>query len=111
MTSAPFRRAWLAHPSAWLVFAFVAVLGSGCVGVTRDDTAAVDRLLGLIEERLAVAPEVARTKWNTGAAIDDPPREARVIDAAVEAAAEYGLAPGPVSDFFRGQIEANKTVQ
>lgn len=97
-----------------LALALVAVLAFGCATAslfTSDDTAAVDQLLGLIGERLDVAPEVARTKWNSHAAIDDPPREALVLDAAVAAATEVGLDPQVARAFIRGQIEANKAVQ
>jgi chorismate mutase len=99
--------------------ALVATLTSACAAnsledrarFTSDDAATIDRLLGLIEQRLDVAPEVARTKWNTKAPIDDPPREERVLDAAVEVAIAYGLDPHLAGAFFRGQIEANKAVQ
>jgi chorismate mutase len=99
--------------------ALVATLTSACAAnsledrarFTSDDAATIDRLLGLIEQRLDVAPEVARTKWNTKAPIDDPPREERVLDAAVEVAIAYGLDPQVAGVFFRGQIEANKAVQ
>jgi chorismate mutase len=104
----------LSPRSGWLVFALVAVLASGCAttaSFTSDDTARVDRLLGLIGERLDVAPEVARTKWNTRAPIDDPLREERVLETAVKAATEYGLDPHVAKAFFRGQIEASKVVQ
>lgn len=40
----------------------------------------IDRLLVLIEQRLDVAPMVARAKWNSGAPIDDPVREQQILD-------------------------------
>jgi chorismate mutase len=100
--------------AAWLVLVLVGGLSAGCATTavfTADDTAKVGRLLGLIEERLAVAPQVARVKWNTKAAIDDPPREERVLETAAASAAEAGLDPEVARAFFRGQIEANKVVQ
>jgi len=92
----------------------VASLACGCAAArsfTSADTAAVDRLLGLIKERLDVAPDVARTKWNTKAPIEDVPREQQIIDGVARRATEYGLDPQVAGAFFRGQIEASKIVQ
>jgi chorismate mutase len=94
--------------------ALVAILAAGCATTANSaavDTTAVDRLLGLIKERLDVAPEVARTKWNTKAAIDDPLRDKQIIDGVATAATEYGLDPQVASTFFIAQIEASKAVQ
>jgi chorismate mutase len=94
----------------WLV----AVLASGCAttpGFNPAETAAVDQLLGLIRERLEVAPAVARVKWNTNAPIEDPSRETEIIDGVARQATEYGLDSAIAGRFFRGQIEASKTVQ
>ena len=38
------------------------------------DKLAIDRMLALIDERLDVAEDVARAKWNSGAAINAPER-------------------------------------
>jgi chorismate mutase len=94
----------------WLV----AFLASGCVTTTRfntADTGAVDQLLGLIGERLEVAPAVARVKWNTNAPIEDRSREREIIDDVARRANEYGLNSTIAGRFFRGQIEASKSVQ
>lgn len=102
------RRGW------WLGAALVAILSSSCAtapSFTAVDTATVDRLLGLMKERLDAAPEVARTKWNTKAPIDDPFRDKQIIDGVAKAATEYGLDPQMASTFFAGQIEASKAVQ
>src|SRR5450830_682348 len=40
----------------------------------------MDRLLTLIDQRLNVATMVAQSKWNSGAAIDDPVREQKILD-------------------------------
>jgi chorismate mutase len=98
----------------WLGVALVALLASGCATSTRftaTDTAAVDRLLGLIRERLALAPEVARVKWNTHAPIEDVSRERVIIDGVARRGAEYGLDAAVAGGFFQAQIEASKTVQ
>jgi chorismate mutase len=99
---------------SWLALAVVASLAFGCAttaSFTAAHTAAVDRLLGLVKERLEVAPDVARTKWNTKAPIEDLPREKQIIDAVAKRAPEYGLDPQVAAAFFTGQIEASKVVQ
>jgi chorismate mutase len=102
----PCLRRWL---GVWLV-AFIA---SGCATTkfSAADTAAVDRLLGLIGQRLDVAPDVARVKWNTKAPIEDLSREKDIIDGVARRASEYRLDPAIAGRFFQGQIEASKTVQ
>jgi chorismate mutase len=80
-------------------------------GLPAEDTDKVEKLLGLIAERLAVAPEVARTKWNTHAAIEDLPREAQITRSVAQTAQEYGLASACASAFFQAQIDASKLVQ
>jgi chorismate mutase len=92
----------------------VLLLACGCAtasAFTSADTARVDRLLGLVKERLEVAPEVARTKWNTRAAIEDLPREKQIIDGVARGAGEHGLDPKVAAAFFTAQIEASKIVQ
>ena len=104
----------LLRPNWWLGLALVAILTSGCAtaaSFTAVDTGTVDRLLGLMKERLDAAPEVARTKWNTKAPIEDLPRDQQIIDGVAKAATEYGLDPHVASTFFRGQIEASKAIQ
>lgn len=64
-----------------------------------------------IDQRLLLAQAVARAKWNVQAPIDDLPREAQVIQAAVRQGAALGLAGAWVEAVFRAQIEASKIVQ
>ena len=64
-----------------------------------------------IDQRLLLARDVARAKWNTKAAIEDLPREEQVIAAAVRQGAALGLPEAWVRTVFRAQIEASKTVQ
>jgi chorismate mutase len=92
----------------------VLLLAAGCATAptfSAADTAKVDRLLDLVKERLDVAPEVARTKWNTKAPVEDLPRERQIIDGVAKGAGQYGLDPQVAGAFFQGQIEASKTVQ
>jgi chorismate mutase len=75
---------------------------------------ATDRLQPLIEtsaRRLAIGQQVALSKWASGAAVEDQPREGEVIRGAATAAEAAGLDPVWASAFFRSQIEANKLVQ
>jgi len=64
-----------------------------------------------IDQRLLLAQGVARAKWNARAQVEDLPREAQVIRAAVEQGAALGLPAGWIEAVFRAQIEASKTVQ
>jgi chorismate mutase-like protein len=64
-----------------------------------------------IDQRLLLAQDVARAKWNTKAAIEDLPREEQVIAAAVRQGASLGLPEAWIRTVFRAQIEASKTVQ
>jgi chorismate mutase len=75
---------------------------------------AIDRLQPLVEtsaRRLLIAEQVALAKWDSGATVEDPPREAQVIMAAVRDGVSRGLNPTSVSNFFKAQIEANKVIQ
>ena len=69
------------------------------------------RLLGLMQQRLDVAQDVAMYKWNAKAAIDDPVREQQILDALVKQAPQYGLEPKLAQDFFAAQIIAGKMIQ
>jgi chorismate mutase len=54
---------------------------------------------------------VALAKWDSGAAVEDLPREAQVIRDAVTEGDLRGLDSTSVSNFFKAQIEANKVIQ
>jgi chorismate mutase len=108
------RRTWdVAALAAGLVLALpgLRVQAKGPAADASADAAKVEKLLGLIADRLAVAPEVARTKWNTHAAIEDLPREAQITRSVAQVAPEHGLAPACASAFFQAQIDASKIVQ
>lgn len=64
-----------------------------------------------IDQRLLLAQDVARAKWNARAAIEDLPREEQVIAAAARQGTTLGLPEAWVRTVFRAQIEASKTVQ
>jgi chorismate mutase len=62
-------------------------------------------------QRLHIAEKVALAKWDSGAAVEDDPREAKVIQSAVKDGNAAGLDATQVEAFFKAQIEANKLVQ
>jgi chorismate mutase len=74
-------------------------------------TAAVDRLLGVMNRRLAVMHNVARWKWANGVAISDPAREAKVLDAVAGRGKAKELDPAVVRAVFAAQMEASKLIQ
>ena len=79
--------------------------------ILEDRATLIDRLAALVDERRALMPAVAATKWLQGRPIADPPREAAVIAAAADRAAALGLAPGPVADLFALQIRLARDTQ
>ncbi len=95
------------------VFGFLAALllliaPAAWGGATPDP---VTPLLELMNSRLAVASDVAKAKWNSGAPIEDPLREAQILDRVAADAPTHGLPPAAAREFFRAQIEAGKMVQ
>jgi chorismate mutase len=77
----------------------------------RHDLAGIDRLLHLMEQRLTVMHEVARSKWNTGKPITDPQRERELLQSVAELGRNKGLDPELVRSFFAAQMEAARLVQ
>jgi chorismate mutase len=97
--------------TARIVMIAVMAMISVCDGSAQT---AVNQLQPLVEtsaRRLNLAQEVAFAKWESGTAVEDPPREERVIASAVTEGKSEGLDPAVISRFFRAQIEANKVVQ
>lgn len=72
---------------------------------------ALDALVGLVHERLTLAEDVARYKWNHQQAIEDLPRERVIIASLERRAAAEGLPVPWAEAFFRAQIEASKAEQ
>ena len=88
----------------------MAVLTLGTVSMA-DAQSAVEKLQPLVEttaRRLTIAEQVALSKWDSGKAVEDAPREAQVIQSAVKDGAAKGLDEASVSSFFNAQIEANE---
>jgi chorismate mutase len=95
-----------------IVAIVLAILLAACAAQPpASDVEKIDRVLMLIHQRLGYMDDVARNKWNSGAPIEDLPRERAIIDEIGAQAAGYGLDPAFARDFFRAQIEASKTIQ
>ncbi|KAA0011916.1 gamma subclass chorismate mutase AroQ [Billgrantia pellis] len=109
------RKAPLIHPVRFFVTALVLMWLAGCQlqppEPPDEDKAVIDRMLVLIEERLDVAPVVAQAKWNSGASIEAPEREARILDQVTAQAGEAGVEEDFARRFFEKQFEASKQVQ
>lgn len=78
---------------------------------SSDVRQTVDQLLRLVDERLAIAPDVAKAKWNSGDPIDAPAREAQILDRVVAEATREGIGEAFAQTFFKHQFEASKVVQ
>lgn len=112
MTSMRWLRSWALRGSLGLLLGLV-TLAPGNVAAKPAAVATArgaDRLLHLVQLRLELSADVARAKWNTGRAIDDPVRERELLDRMV-AARPPGVPKERVREFFRAQIEASKQVQ
>jgi chorismate mutase len=100
-----------------LLQAFVlALLLAGCQSITpTPDEAArqkIDRLLMLVDQRLEVAVKVAQTKWNSGAPINDPAREQKILDDLTASLKISGAEEKSfMRRFFQAQFDAGKIIQ
>ena len=96
-----------------LVVLFFAAHTLVVMELTQPQTTA-DRLQALIAtsaQRLSIGKQVALSKWDSKIPVEDAPREAHVIAAAIQAGELRGLDQTFVATFFKAQIEANKLVQ
>ena len=71
----------------------------------------VDKLLKLIQQRLLIAHDVARWKWNQKRPIEDLKREQELLLKVRQQATTHSLEPDRVAAFFQAQIEAGKLIQ
>lgn len=71
----------------------------------------IDLLLLLIQKRLVIMHEVARTKWNQNLPIEDKAREQQILIDLVGKANQYGLEEKFVMRFFQAQMDAAKEIQ
>ncbi|WDV49981.1 chorismate mutase [Streptomyces coeruleorubidus] len=78
---------------------------------THGTTPGLTPVTELLAQRLLLADKVAAAKYGTDTPIDDPEREARILDDVRARAVGLGLDPDAVAAVFQDQIEANKLVQ
>jgi len=71
----------------------------------------LEPLTDLAAERVQVADKVAAAKFGTPAPIDDPAREAVVLNTVRTLSVQMGIDPEVSVAIFADQIEANKQVQ
>ncbi|MUG95872.1 gamma subclass chorismate mutase AroQ [Scytonema sp. UIC 10036] len=71
----------------------------------------VHNLLQLMQQRLMIAHDVARWKWNKKLPIEDRQREQELITKVRQQARVYNIQTDTVTAFFQGQIEAGKQIQ
>ncbi|MEH2424352.1 MAG: gamma subclass chorismate mutase AroQ [Nostoc sp.] len=76
-----------------------------------DQQLPVDKLLKLIQQRLIIAHDVARWKWNHKRPIEDLKREQELLSKVRQQATSHSLEPDRVARFFKAQIEAGKLIQ
>jgi chorismate mutase-like protein len=112
------RKNLLSPPVAVCVMGLlvVSVSASGCRPADlpvapRSELSHLDRLLRLMERRLALMHDVARWKWKAGKPIEDPKRESELLQGVVERSRGKGLHPDLVRSFFAAQMAAARLVQ
>lgn len=101
----------------WLgKMAAISLLLSACqttlVSMPVTEQQKIDRLLTLMDQRLDVAVMVAQSKWNSGAPINDPVREQKILDdlsASLTNASEDEKSF--MRRFFQAQFDAGKFIQ
>lgn len=79
--------------------------------VSEQTRQTLDGLLEQVEQRLMIAPDVAKAKWNSGAPINVPEREAEILNRVVVEAQQQGVDEDLAHSFFQDQFDASKTVQ
>lgn len=92
----------------------LSALMSACAAPQAGPACDISRLVELSAVRLDISRQVALAKWDNGYPVADPPddpREAQVIAAAGQQAAERGVSSELARAFFADQIEASKLIQ
>lgn len=102
-------RAWVLITG--LFFGFLAAPGLCAEARFTEERATVARVFELLDERLAVMPDVAAWKWQNQKPISDPQREQAVVQSAVDQAATLGLSADGVRQLFELQIRLAREVQ
>ena len=122
MTCMPSRSGTGTRSGPAVVAAALMLLVAGCGGpppatpTAADGPAAgappaVERLLRLMRDRLALMHDVARAKWNANRPVGDPEREEALLREMEEEGREHGLDPQFTRAFFAAQVAAARQVQ
>jgi chorismate mutase len=86
--------------------------GAGATAVSAiQGQQQADQLVELIGRRLELMQPVARWKWQNDQPLEDPDREAALIESLTAKARERGLNTAVVRAFFEAQFDAAKQVQ
>ena len=95
-----------------LIVAIALMASTGCATKIepRDNNVFVP-LARSMADRLKTAEQVALSKWDTGKAVYDGPREAQVISNVADMAPKEGVTVEDATRIFSDQMEANKAVQ
>jgi cyclohexadienyl dehydratase len=98
--------------ASWLLVALL-LLSSRLAAAPSSfrDTELLDRVIALIDRRLAVMPEVAAIKFRQQKPIADPAREREVLEQSVADARAIHLDAGAARVFFELQIQMARAVQ
>lgn len=87
------------------------ILGLLGANQVKADSAELDKLLQLVDQRLQVMDDVALYKFAHGIPIENKKREEVVLASAIANAAQHQLKPVSVEAFFGLQIQLAKQVQ
>lgn len=80
--------------------------------IPRAEQQQLDHLLTLIDQRLNVAAMVAQSKWNSGAPINDPVREQKILDDLTASMSASNVQETLfMRRFFQAQFDAGKIIQ
>ncbi len=94
-----------------IVPVYTSVVASPPASAKPAPDVAFDKLLDLMQDRLDVMHDVARWKWGAKSPIEDPKREAALLDDVAKRGKALDLDPAITRAFFKAQIEAAKIVQ
>jgi chorismate mutase len=70
-----------------------------------------EQLADLIQARLALMPDVARSKWQASLPVSVPQREAALLKELVEQATQNGVSAEFAQRFFEAQFSASRAIQ
>lgn len=94
-----------------LAIALAALAVAAAPAAGADVPSPLNPLVDAAAQRLLTAEPVAASKYLTGGQIQDPQREAQVLDTVATAAQAQGTDPAYVREVFRDQIDATVSLQ